>query len=438
MLFNPNLLLACTLCIIVTVSACGNNNPNSDRNQNRDAERAPTVEVIRAGYGSLPLEERLTGVVRARNQTEIYPEISAPITEIFVNSGDRVIKGEPLVKLRDTEFRERLNQAEAGYQIARAQERQAQASLNQLEVRLNRIATLAERQLESAAELEAIQAEVESARANLELVGAQKNQAASIVEERKAALDNTIVRAPTDGVVGLRNAEIGQQVNSSTRLFEIGDTDRIQVQLVLTEGMTTYIETGQTANIFSSSMQDTVIQASITRISPFLNPVSHTTIADIEVSNKGGLLRPGMYVSVDILYGETQQATLVPNNALYNHPREGVQGVYVADALGTEYAVDEMDENEKTSILGPTRVTFVPVDVVAKGRMVSGVNGISNDAWIVTMGQNMLVGGSNQARFRMTEWEHILDLQQLHARDIFKIIEEKYRRPIGVVDTAGG
>lgn len=433
---NSNLLFS-MLCVFVAVSACGNSDNNSGQNPYDDSDRTPTVEVLRSGYGSLPLEERLTGVVRARNQTEIYPEITAPVTEVYMNNGDKVKKNDPLVKLRDTEFKERLTQAEAGYRIAQAREKQALTSLNQLEVRLNRVTTLADRQLESASELESIQAEVESSRANLELVRAQMNQAASVVEERRAALDNTIVRATTDGVVGLRNAEVGQQVSPSTRLFEIGDMDNVQIQLVLTERMTSYIENGQTVNITTSS-QDTVIQASVTRISPFLNPVSHTTHADIEVSNEGGILRPGMYVSVDILYGETEQAILIPNNALYDHPRQGRQGVYVAEALGTEINIDDMDESERSSILGPTSVTFVPVEVVANGRMVSGVNGIPNDAWIVTMGQNMLVGGDNQARFRMTEWEHILDLQELHARDIFKIIEEKYSQPVGSVDTAGG
>ncbi|MEX0772953.1 MAG: efflux RND transporter periplasmic adaptor subunit [Balneolales bacterium] len=431
-------LLLYTLCIFIFISGCGNSYNNSDQDQNNDhSDLAPTVEVLRSGYGTLPLEERLTGLVRARNQTGIYPEITAPITEVYVNNGDQVEKNDPLVKLQDTEFKERLNQAQSGLRIAQARERIALTSLNHLEVRLNRVSTLAERQMESASNLEELQAEVESAKANLELAKAQKSQAASVVEEEKSALSNTIVRATTNGVVGLRNAEVGQQVNSSTRLFEIGDMSNVQVQVVLTEGMTAYIEKGQTANL-TSSRKDTVIQASITRISPFLNPVSHTTRADIEVSNGDGILRPGMYVSVDILYGETQQATLIPNNALYDHPREGMRGVYVADALGTEYNIDEMDENERASIFGPTSVTFVPVDVVAKGRMVSGVNGISNDVWIVSMGQNMLVGGNNQTHFRITDWEHILDLQDLHARDIFKIIEDKYSQPIGSVGSAGG
>src|SRR5690554_3675346 len=61
----------------------------------------PAVEVVRATLGSRPLEERVTGRVIARNQTEIYPEAGGLITAVFVENGDTVEAGDPLVRLRD-------------------------------------------------------------------------------------------------------------------------------------------------------------------------------------------------------------------------------------------------------------------------------------------------------------------------------------------------
>ena len=54
---------------------------------------APPVEAVQASIGSLPLEERLSGVVRARNQVEVRPEIEAPIVEVAVRSGEAVEQG---------------------------------------------------------------------------------------------------------------------------------------------------------------------------------------------------------------------------------------------------------------------------------------------------------------------------------------------------------
>ncbi|MDV7393921.1 biotin/lipoyl-binding protein, partial [Arthrospira platensis SPKY1] len=60
----------------------------------------PAVEAVQAELGRLPQEERLVGVVRALNQVEMYPEISAPIEGVYVKNGDFVQKGQLLVKLR--------------------------------------------------------------------------------------------------------------------------------------------------------------------------------------------------------------------------------------------------------------------------------------------------------------------------------------------------
>ncbi len=413
-------------CIILFVSlfvlsGCSDEE-NSNNPGNRDANRAPTVEAVQVITGSLPLEEQLTGVVKAHNQTDIYPEITAPITGVAVNNGDFVEAGQILVRLRDTEARERLRQAESGLQITRAQVRQAEANLNRSLMELERVRRLQSRDMETDAALENMEAEVESAEASLELNLAQQNQAESLIEERRNELENTVIRAPINGVVGMRNAEPGQQANPSTQLFMIGDPERMKVEIVLTEAMTGYIEPGHPA-VISSPRSDRSVESTITRVSPFLNPVTHTTIAEIEVDNPDGILRPGMFVTVNVRYADSDHAILVPNNALFYHPDHGVQGVYVAERVGQELDFEgDTPPNEQT---GPAPVQFVPVNIIAKGRMVSGISGIPNDSWVVSLGQNLLVRGADEANIRPVEWDHIIDLQEIQSRDLFDMIERK-------------
>lgn len=402
------------------VAACsGDSGENSG---NRQEQRAPTVESVQVMTGNLPLQEVLTGTVSARNQTDIYPQISAPITQVLVNNGDFVAEGEVLVQLRDVEAIERLRQAEAGYQIARARVRQAEADLNQKRVNLNRTRQLRERDMESQAELESREAEVEFAGASLELNMAEKNQAESVIEERKNEIENTVIRAPISGVVGLRNAEVGQQASTSTRLFQIGDPGSMKVEVVLTEAMTGYVQPGQQADI-SSPGSENPVESTVTRISPFLNPVTHSTTAEIEVDNPDNRLRPGMFVTVTITYGETEQAILVPNNALYQHPDHGEEGVFITELAGQELEFEGGDPPQE--LIGPAPVRFEPVDVIAKGRLVSGIEGIPADSWVVTLGHNLLLRGSEEANVRPVEWDHIIDLQELQSRDLFEIIEQK-------------
>lgn len=404
------------------LQACGS---EAEGETQRRGGHVPTVEVIQTVMGSLPLEERLTGVVRARNQAEVFPEITAPVTEILVNSGDRVERGQPLVRLRDTEARERVRQAEAGLQIAEAQVRQAQANVQRLESRLTRVRTLSVRNLESELELEQLEAEVEAAMASEQLAIAQKVQAESVLEERRSDLQNTVVRAPTDGFVGTRHIEVGQIAGPGTRLFEIGDTRMMTIRIALTERMLGYIETGQTVNITSPAFGGEVIQTRLTRISPFINPVTNSTEAEIELQNPDGLLRAGMFVTVDILYGESDQAVLIPNNALFTNPSDGRRGVFVADR-GTLTELGQINpEAENAPIIGPAGMAFMPVTIVAQGRQVSGVSGIQPGDLVVTIGQNLLASGREEARVRITSWERMLELQQLQNRDLLDLIRRK-------------
>jgi HlyD family secretion protein len=411
---------------LASLSACSGNDAN--QNSAQRSRPVPTVEAVVAQFGSLPLEERLNGSVRAFNQTDILAEFSAPIVEVLVNNGETVRAGQPLVRLRNTEALERLRQGEASLQISQAQRDQASTRLQQQRAQLQRMQELASRDLQSQAELELLQSEVSNLEAALRLNEAQVRQAESVLQERRNDLAVTTIMAPISGVVGQRNAEVGQQVNASTRLFQIGNLERMRVQVTLTEIMLSRIDVGMRAQLSSPAFGDSVITANVTRISPFLNPVTHTAEAEIEVPNPGGLLRPGMFVTVDIFYGDSEQATLVPNNAIYRHPREGYQGIFVAPSLGQELNFAYSEGQEIPQTIGPTEVEFQRVEIVARGRMVTAVRGVEPHSHIVTLGQNLLADGGNSARVRQVDWDHIMNLQQMQARDLIRIIQERGTR----------
>jgi HlyD family secretion protein len=409
------LFLLCTISLIAT--ACSN---DGDVSQS-DGPPLPAVEAVQAQFGGLPLEERLSGIASASNQVEIYPRISAPIEEVYVQSGQQVERGELLVRLRDTEYRERLRQAEANLRISQAQARQARAALGEVESDLRRERVLAERNLTSDLEIERLEASLESAEASLELAEAQVEQAESNVEEQKEALEQTAIRAPISGTLGQRTAEVGMMANTNTRLFILGDLTRSKIQVNLTERMLSYINTGQTVNIYSENLGDTLLTGEVSRISPFLGEGSFSTQAEIDVENEDGLLLPGMFVTVDVLYGESEHATLIPLSAIYRHPQTGETGVFVAPGFGIESEI--LEEIESSGAIGqlsnPTEVVFKPIEVIARGREAAGVTGVTSGDWVVTVGQNLLVRDRReQARIRATSWDNILEKQRMRPQDL--------------------
>lgn len=409
------------LAALLVVNACSGEEEMQGSSENFVI---PSVEAVQARFGSLPLQQRLSGVVEAQKQVEIYPRISAPVEVVYKQDGDQVEQGEPLVKLRDREFTARVQQAEANLRINRARQKQAESVLNEVKSQLQRQQQLYERDLSSDIELESIQAEMQSAEANYELAVAQVDQSMSNLEEQRELLAQTVIRSPITGTVGQRNAEPGMQVSSATKLFTVGDLNDARITVSLTEQMLGYIKAGQSAVIKTEGMTDQIVEGEVSRISPFLGMGSFSTEAEIDVENIRDILLPGMFVTVDIMYGESEQATIVPLSAIYRHPRTGETGVYIAPDYGAETEpVEQIDGANPPSLSQPTMIEFVGIDVIAQGRETAGVIGVQGGDWIVTIGQNLLINNkSGTAKIRATSWNRIMRMQQMKPQDLLRDI----------------
>jgi hypothetical protein len=138
-----------------------------------------------------------------------------------------------------------------------------------------------------------------------------------------------------------------------------------------------------------------------------------------------------MFVSVDVLYGETATAPIVPNSALYRHPRDGREGVYAASLAAAAHGAENPSPpsgGAGTGLepIGPVPVEFVPVRVIARGRLSSAVEGVTPGQWVVTVGHRLLGSDDvSQAVIQPTPWEHILRLQQMQTRDLLQMIEDR-------------
>lgn len=413
--------LACPLILAAGLLAgCG---PGDDAASGDDeqADLAPAVEAVPARRGTLPLEERLNGVVRADNQITVRPEIEAPIVQVLVRNGEAVASGQPLVRLQDDTLREQLRQAEASVRLAEAAAREARARVAEVEASARRIRELARQELVSAMEAETQEARLAAARASAAQAQAGVDEARATAQERRAALDRAVVRAPVAGSIGQRNAEVGMLVGPDDVLFVLGDLGDLIVEVPLTEEMLRHVRTGQTVRISGPSLGGNPLPATLSRISPFLEANSFSTVGEIDVANsvdgRDGRLHPGMFVTVDILYGQSAEATLVPASALWEDPRTGLRGIYVLKAPPGQASG------------ATTGVELRPVEVLAEGRGMAGVREVREGEWVVTVGQNLLAEDRAElARVRPTTWERVLQLQGLQREDLLQSFLDKQQR----------
>lgn len=445
--------LALLTLLLLALAGCGDAD-GQERGEDEEPRATPAVEVLEARAGGLPLEEELSGVVRARNQVAIRPEISATVASVLVRSGDRVERGQPLVRLDAAGLEDQSLQAEAALRMARANAAEARAGVAEVNARASRTQALHDEGLVSDMELETQQAQLAAARAQAEQAEAQVAEAQAALQERQTATDKTVVRAPVAGRVGQRNAEVGMVVDPSTTLFLVGDFDELIVEVPLTEAMLGYIEEGTPVRIHAASLGEEPLPAAISRISPFLEQGSFSTSAEIDVDNPGGRLRPGMFVAVDVLYGQSDRATLVPASSLWEDPDTGDLGIYVL-AGDPELAAEVRNGDAISADAHPFELR--PVTVLAEGEAMAGVQGIRPGEWVVTVGQQLLhdaaqsggrgqgaggqdrdregpggppggeAGGPVVARVRGADWDQVLALQRLQREDLLQSFLEKQR-----------
>jgi len=396
-------------------------------------EKAPTaVEAVPARYGSLPLEEMLSGVVRARNQVAVRSEISAAVVKVLVRNGDRVTAGQPLVILNDDMRREQLQQVEASLRLAEASALESRARVDEITARVTRTRVMAREGLVSDLDLETDEAQLAAAAAQAAQDEARVEQARATVEERRAAMTRTVVRSPVDGVVGRREVEVGMLVDPSTLLFLVGDFTNLVVEISLTQAMLDSIVVGTLAEIETRRGEVDPVRGEITRISPFLERSSFSTEAEIEVVNREGRLLPGMYVSVRLLHGATGEATLVPFSALREDPRTGFVHLFVVEDA------DGLTEPETPGTDIPDQVRRVvrrQVELVSESRGAAGVHGAEEGEWVITLGQHLLDEAmkaadtdSAEARVRPTSWHHVLGLEALQREDLLETFLSRQRQ----------
>lgn len=449
---SSRVALAAAILVAVLGGACARDSAPATK-ENAHIAPIPAVEVVAAREGTLPLSERLTGTVRALGEVAIVPEAEGVVVKVFVENGDRVRKGEPLVQIRTAGLAAQTAQARSTLEAARAELNQASANLRQLESQYERNRVLGAQGLVPADTVATLRAQVEAARANVARAKAQVSVAEAAVAERADIQGQTVIRAPIDGRVGQRNAEVGLRVGPQTALFVVGRLDEVRVEVPVTQEMLGRIREGQLTEVRTprsgsaraarrdAQGSDGPIVARVSRISPFLSEGSLSAEVEIDVPNSLGTLVPGMFVSVDIFYGESSRATLVPTSALYEDPATGARGVFVTSAVPVDTterldpdAGDATAEDDRLAALSPVvPLTFRPITLAAAGGQTAGIEGVEPGEWVVVVGQHLLAAQGDgktppRARLRVVTWERILELQRMERQDLLRQFMDKQRR----------
>jgi RND family efflux transporter MFP subunit len=295
-----------------------------------------------------------TGYITARRQATVSAQIIGTLTEVLIEEGDHVAKGQILARLEDSSQKAYLHSAEASANAATAQVGQIRAELDQAERDQSRQADLVARGLVSRQAAEQAKTRVETLRAQLNAQQAQVKAAQAQVGVARVNYDYTIVRAPFDGVITEKAAQVGEIIAPSaagggftrTGVGTIVDMDSLEVDVDVNEAYIGRVKPDMPAEAVLDAYPDWRIPAHVIAIVPAADRGKATVKVRVALEKKDARIVPDMGVRVSFLEQKSEQSAsapvprgaLVPSSAIVQ--RGGKQVVFVVDdGIARQHAV---------------------------------------------------------------------------------------------------
>ena len=360
------------------------------------AASLPAKQVKLAKSEARRLTQTVTapGTLAADEQATLSFKVAGRVNEIKVDLGSQARKGQVIAVLETTEFKVRLQQAEAALQQARVRlglppqgdddridpektslARQAQALLEEAKSNRERTVQLVNQGIQSRAELDRVESAFKVADSRYQdALEEVRNRQAVLLQRRselaiaQQQLIETTLYAPFDGAVRERRASLGEYLNAGAPVATAVRLHPLRLRVETPEREAQGIKVGHSVRVLVEGDQQSY-SGRVARLSPAFQEQSRTLIIEAEVDNQQGRLRPGSFAKAEIQTSVTSNVVMVPASAIVNFA--GIQKVF---------SVKDNKAVEKNVVVGRREGDWVVVEgldadapvILSPGNLVSG------------------------------------------------------------------
>lgn len=270
--------------LLLTLAAC-----SQAPDQAGDAEEVVKipVETRTVGLDSVSAYYRTTAILEAPEEAEVVARVSGIVEQLLVEEGHKVKAGQLLARIDPKRYQLALNKA--------------QAELDVIDQELNRLKAIANKQLVSQETLSKLSYRRQAALAEREIAALE--------------LEYSAVSSPIDGVVAKRIIKRGKMAGEYEPLFHIVQQDTLHGIIHLPERELDRVRTGQQAELELSGRSEPVI-AQVLRIAPVVDADTGTFKITLEMENRDGILKAGMFSRARLRFDTHHNALVVPRIAL--------------------------------------------------------------------------------------------------------------------------
>ncbi len=278
--------LAAVTYVLVTKVFSGTDEQQAGRTGGPMAEKV-AVDVFVVSPTAYQNRITSTGTVVANEEVELFSEVAGRVTSINFQEGSRVQKGKLLLTVNDQEMQAQLQKLQSNQQLFRDME--------------ERQRTLLEKEYISKQEYDQVSNQLATANADIRAL--------------RATLDKAYIRAPFDGVIGIRQISEGSYVSANTPIARIVDISPIKIDFAIPGRYAQMIKVNDKIN-FTTEGTSQVYEANIYAIEPNIDPATRTLRIRALFENKNEEVKPGAFVRVELSLKEVSDAILIPTEAI--------------------------------------------------------------------------------------------------------------------------
>ena len=276
------------------------------------------VEVFKVAASTVSEGIDVVGSLSAKFGTEVKSEYTGIVAEVYVTEWVRVAKGTPLARLDTREADLVLSKAQLAVDVARANLLKDEVTANRANREYERLLKLKEAGLVTQQALDDGLTEKEAAAARIATATAQIKAAEEEVRYTQTRLSKGIIRSPMDGVVSLRNVNVGDFVGEmgAKPMFRIVDNSILDLTVNVPSGEMGSVHVGQPLTFSTDALPGKTFSGKVKFINPAVNEADRSVKVIVEVQNVDEQLKGGLFAKGRIMTGTRAGVLKVPQTAL--------------------------------------------------------------------------------------------------------------------------
>lgn len=309
--------MVCMGLLVVSLTACGQKAPVEVLSD------AIAVEVWTVETKSLERHTSFSATATAMREVNLVAGLSGEVIEKLVNVGEAVEKDQVLLKLDTENVARAMEQAKSAYNLARVN---YDSAVSRHEDAVTNLARNQQLYLEGAISKSQLE-QLESAASDFSVDGArlQLEQAKLAYESAVSTSDGAGIKAPFKGVIATLNPDVGSVVAPGAPIGTLVDLESLKLEFHVSEQLINQITFDTPVTLSFPAQADVTIEGKISAVSPVADPMSKLYAVEVQFQNPSGVIRPGMFASVDLNLTDEAAKVLVPYDAvLYSE-----EGYYV-------------------------------------------------------------------------------------------------------------